>query len=106
MIEKYCSEAVEERTVVRVCRRLMKVSRVKVLVFQAVKKPPREPAAFTYWMVFVKCGGRKLCALKRLTSRSLVSWRQITAGAAETRASLTTAHLSGSPNPRTFHDTI
>src|SRR6185312_13512951 len=56
-------------------------------------------------MEFVKCGGRKLWALKRLRLLSLVSWRQMTEGAAATSAFLTIAHLSGSSNPRTFQDT-
>ena len=37
-------------------------------------------------------------------SWSLVSWRHMTEGAAETRESLTTLHLSESPKPRTFHE--
>ncbi|KAG2591296.1 hypothetical protein PVAP13_5NG472086 [Panicum virgatum] len=36
---------------------------------------------------------------------SLVSCRQIIEGLADTKAYLTIAHLSRSPNPRTFHNT-
>ena len=69
-----------------------------------MSRPPREPEALTNWREFVKEGGRKLRALKVVMSWSLVSWRHMTEGAAETRESLTTLHLSESPKPRTFHE--
>lgn len=51
-----------------------------------------------------KGGGRKVRALELVMSLSLVSWRQQTVGEADTTASRTTSHLSGSPRPRTFQD--
>lgn len=49
-------------------------------------------------------GGRKVAALKKLQSLSLVSCKHMIEGAADRIASRTIVHFSGSPRPRTFQE--
>jgi len=63
---------VEEKTVVSVCFRVMKLCKVRELSSQAVRIPPRLPRASTQWR-FLKFEGRKDLALAGEVEWSLVS---------------------------------
>ena len=57
------SVIVEASTVVSVCCLVMKDSKEKELVFQAVRIPPREPDVPKQWKDAARVGGRKVWAL-------------------------------------------
>jgi hypothetical protein len=70
---------------------------------QAVTTPPLEPSALRQRKL-ARFLGKNERALRQLRSQSLDSCRQATDGEAREITSRTIVHLSGSPKPRTFHE--
>ena len=68
--------------------------------------PPLVPSAGAKTKEDERLVGRKDFALKKSMLASLVSWMQIMEGFASIKALRTMVHLSESPRPRTFQDTI
>jgi hypothetical protein len=105
VIVKDMAVEVETKTVVRLWARRVDEDMERNLGSQAVAMPSREPVASTV-AKSERPVGRKERALRSSREASLVSWMHTTTGEARERAFRTEVHLSSSPRPRVFQETI
>ena len=93
----------ELKVVVREKEREMLDVSSSTALSQAVTTPPWKPSALRQRKL-ARFLGKNERAFRQLRSQSLDSCRQATDGEAREITSRTIVHLSGSPKPRTFHE--